>query len=65
MELQAKFDVKVERVSSIDHQAFLKLKELEQEKSSHQIELLARRKDAHFRTLERDLSTQATEIASK
>ncbi|KAL0926170.1 hypothetical protein M5K25_002375 [Dendrobium thyrsiflorum] len=65
MELQAKLDVKAETAFCIDHQVFLKLQELEEEKSSLQIELLAKTEDLHFRTLERDLSAQAAETASK
>lgn len=65
IELQAKLEVKSETVSSIDHQLHQKLKGLEKEKSSLQIELLARTDELRLRTLERDLSTQAAEIASK
>lgn len=65
IELQVKLEVKAEAASSIDHQVRLKLQELEKDKSSLQIELLAKTEDLHLRTVERDLSTQAAEAASK
>ncbi|PKA47977.1 hypothetical protein AXF42_Ash016324 [Apostasia shenzhenica] len=65
VELQAKLEVKIETTSSLDLQLQLKLDTLEKENSSLKIELLARMEELRLRTLERDLTTQSAETASK
>ncbi|KAJ0976894.1 hypothetical protein J5N97_012368 [Dioscorea zingiberensis] len=56
---------KAEALSSIDHDLQLKLEATEKENSTLKLELIAHAKDLQMSILERDLSVQAAETASK
>ncbi|XP_057490557.1 filament-like plant protein isoform X2 [Actinidia eriantha] len=57
--------VKAENPTSIDPDLSIKLESLEKENSALKFELLSRSEELEIRTIERDLSAQAAETASK
>ncbi|KAK3034767.1 hypothetical protein RJ639_032280 [Escallonia herrerae] len=66
LELQTKAeDVKSGYQTSVDPALLLKLEFLEKENSILKLQLLSRSEELDIRTIERDLSTQAAETASK
>nr|GLL17447.1 filament-like plant protein [Ipomoea trifida] len=65
-ELQLKAEVsETEYHKSVDHDILQKLERLEKENTTLKHELLSRIKELEIRTIERDLSTQTAETASK
>ncbi|GFZ09793.1 filament-like protein [Actinidia rufa] len=66
VELQTQLEaVKAEPSISIDPDLHIKLESLEKENSALMFELLSRSEELEIRTIERDLSAQAAETASK
>uniref|UniRef100_A0A5B7BWN1 Putative Filament-like plant protein isoform 1 n=1 Tax=Davidia involucrata TaxID=16924 RepID=A0A5B7BWN1_DAVIN len=66
LELQTQAEAaKTESPASVDHDLHIKLESLEKENSTLKLELLSQSEELEIRTIERDLSTQAAETASK
>ncbi|KAF5745048.1 hypothetical protein HS088_TW07G00629 [Tripterygium wilfordii] len=66
LELQTQLKTaKTETVALVDSDHYRKLEAAERENSRLQLELLSRAEEIEFRILERDLSTEAAETASK
>ncbi|KAA8538461.1 hypothetical protein F0562_027993 [Nyssa sinensis] len=66
LEFQTQADAaKTESPASVDRDFHIKLESLENENSTLKLELLSQSEELEIRTIERDLSTQAAETASK
>lgn len=63
--LEAKSQVKTPEHTPIDPKILIKLETLEKENSTLKFDLIAQSEELEIRTIERDLSTQAAESASK